>query len=100
MAVPWSTEQPLLAAFSFIGFVLAVVPLTWQLQGESSTMSYVPDYRLIVLAWNIGCILYGGWAGLLCLIQFINLMVWRSDAINKAPIWCDIGKMGGARVFS
>lgn len=43
-------------------------------------------------AWNAGCSLYGIWTGLICLIQFTNHAVWKSDAIDRAPIWCDIGK--------
>jgi len=30
------------------------------------------------------------WTGLACLNQFINSIVWRGNAINFAPIWCDI----------
>lgn len=30
------------------------------------------------------------WTGLACLNQFINSVVWRKDAINYAPVWCDI----------
>jgi len=30
------------------------------------------------------------WTGLSCLIQFINSIVWRSNVINWAPVWCDI----------
>ena len=31
--VSWYAEQPVITAFSFIGFILATVPLTWQLEG-------------------------------------------------------------------
>ena len=30
------------------------------------------------------------WTGLACLNQFINSIVWRGNAINWAPVWCDI----------
>ncbi len=30
------------------------------------------------------------WTGLACLNQFINSIVWRGNAINWSPIWCDI----------
>ncbi|KAG1793536.1 GPCR fungal pheromone mating factor [Suillus plorans] len=30
------------------------------------------------------------WAALSCLNQFINSIVWHNNAINWAPIWCDI----------
>ena len=39
----------------------------------------------------MGCSLYGVWTGILCLIQFVNHVVWKEDAINRAPTWCDIG---------
>lgn len=41
-------------------------------------------------AWNTGTCLYMIWTGLACLIFFINSVVWNSDVINKAPVWCDI----------
>ena len=34
MSVSWSVEQPVLMVFSFLGFLLATIPLTWQLEGE------------------------------------------------------------------
>ncbi|KIP05461.1 mating-type-like pheromone receptor [Phlebiopsis gigantea 11061_1 CR5-6] len=71
--VPWQTEQTLLTAFSFIAFCLVSVPLYWHLE-----------------AWNVGCVLYIGWVGSYTLIQFINCVVWRDNAINWAPVWCDI----------
>ncbi|KNZ77956.1 Pheromone B alpha 3 receptor [Termitomyces sp. J132] len=30
------------------------------------------------------------WAALACLNQFVNSVVWANNAINTAPIWCDI----------
>jgi pheromone a factor receptor len=30
------------------------------------------------------------WTGLACLNQFINSIVWNNNAINWAPVWCDI----------
>ncbi|KAG8215487.1 STE3-domain-containing protein [Butyriboletus roseoflavus] len=30
------------------------------------------------------------WTSLICLIFFINSVVWNSDVINRAPVWCDI----------
>ncbi|KAI0947520.1 hypothetical protein AcW1_007727 [Taiwanofungus camphoratus] len=73
MSVHWSDQQNLVIAFSFIGFVLVNIPLYWHLE-----------------AWNIGCVLYIFWTGSQCLIQFINCIVWKDNAINWAPVWCDI----------
>ncbi|KAJ7190878.1 fungal pheromone STE3G-protein-coupled receptor, partial [Mycena pura] len=64
---------PLFSVFSFLGFVLVLVPLPWHLQ-----------------AWNSGTCFYVMWAFLACLNQFINSIVWADDVINRAPVWCDI----------
>ncbi|KAG9310932.1 STE3-domain-containing protein [Chiua virens] len=61
------------SATSFIGFVLCMIPLPWHIE-----------------AWNTGTCLYMVWAGLACLNLFINSVVWNSDVIDKAPVWCDI----------
>jgi Pheromone A receptor len=44
------------------------------------------------IAWNIGCCLFMAWNGLGCLIQCINSIVWNKNMIDKAPVYCDIGK--------
>ncbi|KAF8055252.1 pheromone receptor Rcb2 B44 [Lyophyllum atratum] len=64
---------PLFPIFAFIGFISALVPLSWHFQ-----------------AWNSGTCFYMFWASLACLNQFINSVVWADNAINSAPIWCDI----------
>ena len=32
------------------------------------------------------------WAGLGCLIQCINSIVWNGNIINRVPVYCDIGE--------
>ncbi|KAE9393918.1 pheromone receptor [Gymnopus androsaceus JB14] len=59
--------------FAFIGFVISVIPLPWHLE-----------------AWNTGTCLFMIWTGLACLNQFINSIIWNGNAINWAPVWCDI----------
>lgn len=66
-------DYPLYPIFAFLGFVVALIPLPWHLQ-----------------AWNSGTCYYMIWATLSCLNQFINSIVWHNNAINWAPIWCDI----------
>ncbi|KDR78092.1 hypothetical protein GALMADRAFT_65142 [Galerina marginata CBS 339.88] len=61
------------SAFAFIGFLMCSIPFPWHLE-----------------AWNTGTCLYMAWTGLACLIQFINSVIWNRNAINWAPIWCDI----------
>ncbi|KAG5730498.1 hypothetical protein E4T56_gene13650, partial [Termitomyces sp. T112] len=64
---------PLYPIFTFTGCVLVLIPLPWHLQ-----------------AWNSGTCFYMIWAALACLNQFVNSVVWANNAINTAPIWCDI----------
>ncbi|KAI5828257.1 pheromone B alpha 1 receptor [Schizophyllum commune Tattone D] len=64
---------PLFPIFAFLGFVLAILPLPWHLQ-----------------AWNSGTCFFMMWTALGCLNQFINSVAWADDAINKAPVWCEI----------
>nr|AAR99648.1 7-transmembrane pheromone receptor Bar3 [Schizophyllum commune] len=64
---------PLFPTFAFLGFVLALVPLPWHLQ-----------------AWNSGTCFFMVWTALGCLNQFVNSIVWKDNAINSAPIWCEI----------
>lgn len=64
---------PLFPIFSFLSFILVLVPFPWHLQ-----------------AWNSGTCFYMMWTALACLNQFINSVVWANDAINRAPVFCDI----------
>jgi len=59
--------------FAFIGFLLCCIPFPWHLA-----------------AWNTGTCLYMAWTGVTCLALFINSIVWNGNAINWAPVWCDI----------
>ncbi|KIM42056.1 hypothetical protein M413DRAFT_445228 [Hebeloma cylindrosporum] len=61
------------SVFAFTGFLMCSIPFPWHLE-----------------AWNTGTCLYMAWTGLACLVQFINSVVWHGNAINWAPIWCDI----------
>ncbi|KZT00247.1 putative fungal pheromoneG-protein-coupled receptor [Laetiporus sulphureus 93-53] len=71
--VSWETHQTIATAFSFIAFALVSIPLYWHLE-----------------AWNVGCVMYIFWTGSQCLIQFINMTVWKDNVINWVPVWCDI----------
>lgn len=64
---------PLYTVFVFISFILVLIPLPWHLQ-----------------AWNVGTCSYMIWVAIACLNQFVNSIVWRDNAINWAPVWCDI----------
>ena len=62
------------SVFSGIGFVLSVVPLWWHLE-----------------SWNVGTCMYMIWTALACLVHFVDSILWSGNAINWAPVWCDIG---------
>nr|AOC97513.1 putative pheromone receptor [Flammulina velutipes] len=64
---------PLFPLFSFLGFILSIIPLPWHLQ-----------------AWNSGTCAFMLWSGSLCLVRFVNAIVWKGNMNNVAPIWCDI----------
>ena len=62
--------------FSGTGFFLAVVPLSWLLQSRNV---------------HVGQCMYLIWAALVCLIYFVDSIVWNGNVNNWAPMWCDIG---------
>ncbi|TFK96426.1 pheromone A receptor-domain-containing protein [Pterulicium gracile] len=64
---------PLFPIFSLTASLLVLVPLPWHLQ-----------------AWNSGTCFYIVWTFIASLNQFVNSIVWASDAIDRAPLWCDI----------
>ncbi|KAI0370942.1 STE3-domain-containing protein [Pilatotrama ljubarskyi] len=64
---------PLFPIVAFLGFILALVPFPWHLQ-----------------AWNAGTCIFMVWASLASLVQFVDSIIWNGNAINSAPIWCDI----------
>lgn len=66
-------SYPAFPVFAFLGFVVVLIPLPWHLQ-----------------SWNAGTCLYMLWTALACLNQFVNSIVWHNNAINWAPVWCDI----------
>lgn len=66
---------------SIVVAVLNIAPLSWQVEHANS-----------------GPVCLGFWVILLNLNNFVNAVVWRSDAINRAPVWCDVSsklKLGG-----
>jgi len=64
---------PLFPLACGLGFFAVLLPLPWHLE-----------------AWNSGTCYYMIWTALACLNQFVNSVVWANDAVNRAPIWCDI----------
>ena len=39
---------------------------------------------------NTGTCLFMAWAGISCLYQFINSVIWNGNIVNWSPVWCDI----------
>nr|ANB67031.1 pheromone receptor [Agrocybe salicacicola] len=66
-------SYPAFPIFAFLSFLLVLIPLPWHLQ-----------------AWNSGTCLFMIWTAVGCLNQFINSIVWHGNAIDWAPVWCDI----------
>ncbi|KAG6882742.1 hypothetical protein C0992_010782, partial [Termitomyces sp. T32_za158] len=70
---PIHIPNELWITLSYLGFSMCAIPFYWHLE-----------------AWNTGTCLFMAWAGLMNLNQAINSTVWNGNAINKAPVWCDI----------
>ncbi|KAF8200239.1 pheromone A receptor-domain-containing protein [Pholiota molesta] len=66
-------SYPAFPVFAFLSFILVLIPLPWHFQ-----------------AWNSGTCLYMIWTAIGCLNLFINSIIWHNNAIDWAPVWCDI----------
>ncbi|KAI1790857.1 GPCR fungal pheromone mating factor, partial [Ganoderma leucocontextum] len=73
MLSSFDPTYPAFPILAFVGALLALIPLPWHLQ-----------------AWNAGTCLFMVWTAVACLNLGINSIVWSNNAINSAPIWCDI----------
>ncbi|BGP51503.1 a-factor receptor [Rhodotorula kratochvilovae] len=59
------------------------------LSGLLVTLNIVPLYWQFFQG-NSGPIAMGVWVVLANFIDFINAAVWYNDAVDRAPLWCDI----------
>nr|BAE47138.1 RCB1 [Pholiota nameko] len=73
MANSFDNSYPAFPILAFLSFILVLIPLPWHFQ-----------------AWNSGTCLYMIWTAIACLNQFINSIIWHGNAIDWAPLWCDI----------
>ncbi|EIM84442.1 fungal pheromone STE3G-protein-coupled receptor [Stereum hirsutum FP-91666 SS1] len=71
--MPTYPSNAVFSAFSFVGFILALIPFSWHCRASS-----------------IGTCLFVTWTGLLCLVFFANSIIWNDNVIDWAPVWCDI----------
>ena len=51
-----------------------------------------PILRMYPAARNTGTCLFMFWTGLGCLVQCVNSIVWNKNMVDRAPVYCDIGK--------
>ncbi len=66
---------PLYPVFAFLSFILCLIPLPWHWQ-----------------AWNAGTCAFMIWTAAVCLVEFINALIWQGNVDNFAPVWCDISE--------
>ena len=74
-----TASNTVFTVFSGIGFTLSVIPLWW----------HIESWRL-----HVGTCMYMIWTALACLVHFVDSILWNGNAINWAPVWCDICAFG------
>ena len=106
MIGPYQVEAEIEAAFSLLACVLICIPLYWQLGGTSTPLLthahlWLTNFHLYYprAVSNIGCILYIFWMGTQNLIQGVDKIIWRNNAENVAPVYCDISERTGACLY-
>jgi hypothetical protein len=79
------------SVFAFVGFVLCAISFPWHFRGIFFFLVLKNIWtHFSTSARNIGTCLYMFWAGLGCLNYSTNAIIWTGNAINWAPVWCDI----------
>lgn len=68
-------QHPDYAVWSFIGFVLVLLPSPWHWRAR-----------------NIATLSLIFWIALTNLCNFVNCIVWADNFMDSAPIWCDISE--------
>ncbi|KLO08902.1 STE3-domain-containing protein [Schizopora paradoxa] len=67
------TPYPITPIGSFVGFLLAVIPLPLQFR-----------------TWNTAICVYGLWLAVTNFQYFVNFVIWHDNVDIVAPVWCDI----------
>lgn len=70
---PSDPAYPAYPILAILGAVMVLTPLPWHFQ-----------------AWNAGTCLFMIWTAIACLNLAVNAIVWNNNALNVAPVWCDI----------
>ncbi|KAL0068203.1 a-factor receptor [Marasmius tenuissimus] len=73
MPVSKDPTYPLFPILSCIGFFLCIIPLPWHIQARNS-----------------GTCAFMFWTAALCLVKFVDSIVWAGNIQDHAPVWCDI----------
>lgn len=68
-----TVSNTIFTVFSGLGLVLSLIPLWWHLKSRS-----------------VGTSMFMIWTALACLAHFVDSIIWNGNAINWAPVWCDI----------
>ena len=97
MVVPWVKAY---IACTFLGFMLCLIPFTWHLAGMSAHTSPYLGVLTGLAARNTGTTLSIAWAGVACLICFVNSIIWADNVVNWSPVWCDICKFCNSKFSS
>jgi hypothetical protein len=101
MALPPLNLNLVFHVFSLSAFLMLFVPLC--LRSRGTTFSYLPSVIWLNLsadpASNIGLSFYMFWLSLACLNHFISSIVWRDNAFDSAPLWCELCERSEARVY-
>jgi len=77
---------------SFLGFALTSIAVVPQFHGKLLLMVVAVCGADQASAERIGIFMHVLWVGGGCLLSFLNGIIWRNDALNRAPIFCDISE--------
>jgi len=84
------------SVFSFIGFLFCAIPFPSHVKRKVEPLLRFLHFSMIEIDSmladrNTGTCLFMAWAGISCLYQFINSVMWNGNIVNWSPVWCDIG---------
>lgn len=56
-------------------------------------LAVIPLHHMVHRSWNTGVYIFALWLFFSNLTFAVGTIVWSNDDNDKAPIWCDIGKL-------
>lgn len=69
------------------------------MRSELSILSFTSAILLIALFFlhaksrNVAVLALIGWLLVCSIVQGVNSVVWVGNAVDRAPVWCDIGAL-------